>query len=567
MFKKIITIWAVLLLPVSICLSAMKSSADGKIAPKDAYQKRDFNDIRSLRQQLVPGKPHYVPNEIIIKFREKPAETLSENLSSKMNVGDMSISPSLDALNKQFKVQQIRQICENFNNRQERIAQIRQKNTGRLTSYEKRILRRLARAPQHTKRPSLDRLYKLTIEIPKGQSLEKVAAAYSRDPDVEYAHPNYFLQAFNMPDDSLYPMQWALNNTGQMYPPGGWSNPPGTPGCDINAPEAWDICTGSTDVVVAVIDTGVDYNHRDLAGNIWSDGSGNHGYDFVNNDNDPMDDHGHGTHCAGIIAARGNNNQDIAGVCWQAKIMALKFLDSQGYGTYANAVAAIEYAIDNGADVLSNSWGGDESAPALEEAFDDAYANGLINIAAASNEGTDTPMYPAYYDSVISVAATNSDEELIWFSTYGDWVELAAPGVDILSLCASGTGSDYTVVMSGTSMACPHVAGAAALLLSYNPTLANEEVKKLLIDNVDIVFEPNDHICNSNGRLNIGSAIAQAPPSSKGHILLDAASYSCSDTISIRLGDYDLRGNGSAAVTVSSSGGDTENVNLTEQNP
>jgi hypothetical protein len=574
MFKRVISISAALFLLASVALSAITPFPGGKITTQDAYQKRDFNDIRSLRKQLAPGKPNYVPNEIIVKFREKPANTLSAAMSSQQKQGNngLSISPSIDALNWQFKVKQIRPLCENFKNRQERIAQIRQKNAKQLTSDEKRIIRRLARAPQKAKAPSLDRLYKFTIEVPKGHSLEKVAAEYSRNPDVEYAHPNYILHILNAPDDTLYPLQWSLNNTGQMYPPGGWSNPPGTPGCDINAPEAWDIYTGNSDVVVAVIDTGVDYNHRDLQGNMWTDGSGNHGYDFINKDNDPMDDQGHGTHCAGIIAARGNNNQDIAGVCWQAKIMALKFLGADGSGTYEDAVAAIEYAIDNGADVLSNSWGGTESAPALEDAFDDAYANGLINITSAGNDGTNTPLYPAFYNSVIAVAATNSDDEKIWFSTYGDWVELAAPGVDILSLRAANTAldviyDDYTVIASGTSMACPHVAGAAALLLSYNPTLANEEVKKLLIDNVDIIFEPNDHICNSNGRLDIGSAIARTPAPSKGHILLDAASYSCSDTISIRLGDYDLRGNGSVFVTVLSSGGDTENVNLAEQNP
>jgi subtilisin family serine protease len=574
MLKRMITVMTVSLLLVSVGLSAMKPFAGGKITPQDAYQKHDFNDIRSLREQLTPGKPNYVPNEIIIKFKEKPANTLSETLSlqRKQDFNNLSISPSLDNLNRHFKIKQIRPMCKNFKNRQERIAQIRQKNARQLTSDEKRILRRLARAPQKAKSPSLDRLYKLTFELPKGQSLEKVVAEYNHNPDVEYAHPNYKLYALNTPDDSLYPLQWALNNTGQMYPPGGWSFPPGTSGCDINAPEAWGIYTGSSDVVVAVIDTGVDYNHRDLQGNIWTDGNGNHGYDFVNNDTDPMDDYGHGTHCAGIIAARGNNNQDITGLCWQAKIMAVKFLGADGSGTDEDAISAVEYAIDNGADVLSNSWGGTESAPALEEAFNDAYANGLINIAAAGNDGTNTPLYPAYYDSVISVAATNSDDEKIWFSTYGDWVELAAPGVDILSLRAANTAmgviyDDYTTIASGTSMACPHVAGAATLLLSYNPTLANEEVKKLLMDNVDIIFEPNDHICNSNGRLDIGSAIAHASPPSKGHILLDAASYNCSDTISIRLGDYDLRGNGTAAVTVSSSGGDEEDIVLTEQNP
>ncbi|MHC4575440.1 MAG: S8 family serine peptidase [Planctomycetota bacterium] len=371
-----------------------------------------------------------------------------------------------------------------------------------------------------------------------------------------------------------------------MYPESGYHNhPPGTPDCDIDAPEAWDTNTGSSDVIIAVVDTGVDYNHPDLQGNMWvneaelngtaafdDDGNGYvddiYGYDFWGYDGDPKDDHGHGTHCAGIIAAETNNGLDIAGVCWNARIMALKFLDWTGHGATSAAVEAFYYAVENEADIASNSWGGGDPSQTLKEAIDYAHSQGVIMVASAGNAYTDTPVYPAAYDNMFSVAATDSNDRKADFSSYGDWVDVAAPGVDILSLRAEGTamGTPYdanTTIASGTSMACPHVAGACALLFSTNPTLINVDVTDILMQTVDPVIPG---VCRSGGRLNLFNAVLAAVPS-KGRVHLDHDCYSCSSVISISLGDCDLQAAGTHPVALTTSGGDSETVLLAETAP
>jgi subtilisin family serine protease len=232
-----------------------------------------------------------------------------------------------------------------------------------------------------------------------------------------------------------------------------------------------------------------------------------YGYDFINNDGDPTDDAGHGTHCSGTIAAAGDNGLNVVGVCWNARVMGLKFLGAGGSGSTDDAVDAFYYAVENGADVTSNSWGGGGYSTTMEEAINYAYSQGVVMVAAAGNDGDTDPQYPAYYDNMISVAATDSDDQKASFSTYGDWVDIAAPGVSILSLRASGG----TATADGTSMACPHVAGASALLLSANPLLTPDEVYTLLTETVDPIAP---EVCIS-GRLNIGNAILGAT-SSKG---------------------------------------------------
>jgi len=248
-------------------------------------------------------------------------------------------------------------------------------------------------------RQGLYRTYK--VGLAEGLSVEEAVRQLEQNPEIEYAEPNYIVSINLEPNDPLYPIQWSLHNIGQDYPASGnYNAPPGTPDCDIDTPAAWDITTGSDEIIVAVIDTGADYTHPDLWDNIWvnpdvvpdtnGDGNidlndcdlnGNHqiepdeiadnmfGWDFANNDNDPMDDNGHGTHCAGIIAAETDNNIDIAGVAWNAKIMALKFLDSDGSGNTSDAAAAIRYAATNGAKVMSNSWGSGRYSQTLEIAI------------------------------------------------------------------------------------------------------------------------------------------------------------------------------------------------------
>ena len=354
------------------------------------------------------------------------------------------------------------------------------------------------------------------VKLPAGLTVEKAVQKLSKASGILYAHPNYQVQAFStFPNDPRFNELWGMHNTGQTG---------GTPGADIKAPEAWDIGTGSSDIVVAVIDTGVDYTHPDLAANMWHNpgeipGNGIdddhngfvddvYGYDFVNNDGDPMDDHYHGTHCAGTIGGIGNNGIGVAGMCWNVKIMALKFLNSGGSGTTEDAIRAVEYSVLMGANLSSNSWGGGGYDQGLKDAIDAAGAAGMLFVAAAGNSGSDndiSPHYPSSYDSpsIVAVMATDKYDAKSSFSCYGlTSVDIGAPGSDILS-CQPGGGYQ---LLSGTSMATPHVAGACALLWSLNPGLSNTEVKNILLRTVDPTLSG---MCVSGGRLNLYKAVCE----------------------------------------------------------
>ena len=286
------------------------------------------------------------------------------------------------------------------------------------------------------------------VKLPDHLSVEEAVALYSRSPDVEYAEPNYLYWASSIfPSDPFFSELWGLHNVGQTG---------GTIDADIDAPEAWSISTGSSSVVIAVIDTGVDTSHPDLLPNLWTnpsestgmsgiddDGNGYvddiHGWDFVDEDGDPSDYNGHGTHVAGTIAAKGDNGTGITGVMWSAQIMPLRFLGASGAGDTAAAVEAVYYAVDNGAKVINASWGGGGYSRALYDALAYALGKDVLFVAAGGNEGNDNdlfPFYPCGYDlpNVICVAATDDRDELAWFSNYGARkVHLGAPGVSILS--------------------------------------------------------------------------------------------------------------------------------------
>lgn len=335
------------------------------------------------------------------------------------------------------------------------------------------------------------------------------------DPRVEAVEYNYRVHANLLPNDTSFNNLWGMHNTGQSG---------GVLDADIDAPEAWDIQTGESSVIVAVIDTGVDYNHIDLVDNIWTnpgeipgngiddDGNGYiddvHGYDFYNNDGNPMDDHYHGTHVAGTIAGRGNNNLGVVGVSWNASIMPIKFLSSGGGGSNADAIESILYASEMGAHILSNSWGGIYFSQALMDAIEVSHTEGTLFVAAAGNSSSNNDFYPHYpssYDvpNIVSVAATDRYDNLASFSNYGlTSVDLAAPGVSTYS---TYPGNGYTT-LSGTSMATPHVSGAAALLLSQDPSLTNIQLKTALINNVDVLASLTGRMV-SDGRLNIFTAI------------------------------------------------------------
>ncbi|MHC4659606.1 MAG: S8 family serine peptidase [Planctomycetota bacterium] len=534
---------------------------------------------------VPPAAGEYVANEIVVKFNQGVADSVEGQLQHEGSVGELSLSPALNRLNAKYRVRKIKPVFKNFRQRRQRLEALRQKDEALLTKKEKHILGRLKRAAKGAKVPELNRIYKLELQVEEGQSLEEVVAAYNNDSDVEYAELNYIVSICNSPNDPLYPLQWPLNNIGQDYPESGWFGLPlGTPDRDIDAPEAWDRNTGTSDVILAVVDTGVDYTHRDMDDNMWvneaelngqagvdDDENGYvddiYGYDFVNGDSDPKDDHGHGTHCSGIIAAEGDNGLDIAGVCWDARIMALKFLGSGGGGNVAAATEALYYAVENGADIISNSWGSGFPFVTIEEAIDYACSQGAVVVAAAGNGNSESEFYPAYYDGVIAVAATDSDDQRASFSNYGDWVDIAAPGVDILSLRADVTSmgmvyDEFTTVAWGTSMACPHVAGACALLLSIAPETSADKLQNSLMETADPLAAG---ICVS-GRLNVYGAMLRAL-GPQGAVWLDSDVYSCSDSIEIKVFDTDLNSNGTQQVTVSTDDGDFEMVLLTETSP
>jgi len=356
------------------------------------------------------------------------------------------------------------------------------------------------------------------VQLPAGQTVAAALVAYNGQAGVLYAEPDFRLKLLErVPNDTRFSELWGLRNTGQTG---------GTPGADIHAAPAWDVQTGNPNVLVAVIDTGVDYTHPDLVNNIWTnpgeiagnglDDDGNgiiddvHGADFVNNDGNPMDDHGHGTHCSGTIGAEGNNNLGVAGVCWRVKIMGLKFLDASGSGSTADAILALEYAVEKGAKLTSNSWGGGPYEQALKDAIDASGAAGMLFVVAAGNDygnNNDTsPVYPASYDStnLVAVMSTTASDARSDFSNYGPTtVDVAAPGSSILS-CAPGGGYQ---TMSGTSMATPHVAGACALMLAANPALTPLQIKEALVATADPTLPGQ---CVAGGRINLPAALARA---------------------------------------------------------
>ncbi|MEJ2054846.1 MAG: S8 family serine peptidase, partial [Calditrichaceae bacterium] len=340
--------------------------------------------------------------------------------------------------------------------------------------------------------------------------------------------PNYIYKAVKTPNDPGIEGVYAMNNTGQTG---------GTIDADIDAFEAWDVATGKSTIIVGIIDSGIDFDHPDLADNMWinsgeiagngidDDGNGYvddmYGWDWAYGDNTPSDYCGHGTHCAGTIGAAGNNGIGVAGVNWNVKLMALKFLDDYGSGTTSGAVAALEYAAQMGALLTSNSWGGGSYDEALKTAIENS---NMLFIAAAGNDDMDNDIYPHYpssydLDNIIAVAATDHNDAKAYFSCYGlESVDLAAPGVDILSTKPDnytdiifdspgwGLSSTYYGKISGTSMATPAVSGAAALIYSRNKGLHWSEVKSVIMDNVDPI-PAMEGITVTGGRLNVFNAI------------------------------------------------------------
>lgn len=361
----------------------------------------------------------------------------------------------------------------------------------------------------------VDRLEHLEVDLPIDRAIEMLNAL----PFVEYAEPDYVVRAVAQPNDTYIGLQWGVNNTGQDI-----RGVLGTNDADIDGFEAWDTRTNASGVIVAVIDSGTQWDHPDLDDNIWSNSGeianngiddDNNGYvddvrgwDFYSNDNDPDDSDGHGTHTAGTVGAEGNNGIGVAGVAWDVQLMPLRFIGPFG-GSTSDAIAAVNYAVDNGARISNNSWGGGGFSNAMRDAISSAASNDHLFVAAAGNDGVNTDNsahYPSSYNNnnIISVAATDNRDQLASFSNYGSTtVDLGAPGVDIAS---TYTGNGY-VWNSGTSMACPHVAGAAAVLLAENPSWSYTQLRDQLLATVRTTSSMNGTTA-TGGVLNLQAALA-----------------------------------------------------------
>ncbi|MEO3679860.1 S8 family serine peptidase [Rheinheimera sp. FR7-31] len=351
------------------------------------------------------------------------------------------------------------------------------------------------------------------VQVPKGVDRDRLIKKLAAHAAVEVAEPDFPLKALATPNDPRFGELWGLQNTGQSG---------GTAGADIKAVEAWDITTGSQDIIIGVIDTGMDYNHPDLIANRWVN-PGNlpgstYGYSTLNAEQDPMDSDSHGTHVAGTIGASGDNGVGVVGVNWNVTLLPCQFLGPTG-GSTAGAIECINYFTDlklnHGVDIkaTNNSWGGGGYSETLRAAIQSGGDAGILFIAASGNDGGNAdsaPMYPAAYDLdvIVSVASTDRNDAMSGFSNYGlTSVDLGAPGSAILSTIPGGGYASY----SGTSMASPHVAGAAALLWSINPDLSPLEMKAILMDSGDTLAALEGKTV-SGKRLNLVNALAEADP-------------------------------------------------------
>jgi len=321
------------------------------------------------------------------------------------------------------------------------------------------------------------------IKIPEGQTVSEAQRAYRGQSGVIVAEPNFIMRSMAItPNDPLFGSQWALQK--------------------IEGPKAWEVTTGSPDVIVAVIDTGIDSIHPDLR----AEGKVLPGYNVLQPDRKPMDDNGHGTAMAGVIAAGTNDDTGMAGVCWTCTLMPVKVLNAWGEGTYSDVIEGIGYAVDHGARVLNLGFGGYAYSQLLRDAIDYAHAAGAVLVAAGGNEATSDPIYPAAFPDVIGVSATDSSARIWAESNSGYYIRLSAPGVDVLTAALAEGYSTST----GTSLAAAHVSGLGALVLSKNSNLAPTQIEQILYHSSDDLGEKGKDRIYGYGRVNAAKSLEAA---------------------------------------------------------
>jgi subtilisin family serine protease len=350
------------------------------------------------------------------------------------------------------------------------------------------------------------------VRVTVVQDHDTTLAALRSDPTVQAIEEDHRVRITLTPNDAHWDRQWGPEI--------------------VRAPGAWDVNTGSQDVIVAVLDTGIDPHHSDLAGQLWVNpaevpGNGRdddrngqiddiHGWRFLHDAHGPDesalidDDHGHGTHVSGTIAARGNNARGIAGMAWGSRVMVVKVLDQNGDGYYSDLAKGLVYAADNGARVANLSLGGTTPSQILRDAVNYAHTNGTLVVASAGNSNS-AIQYPAAYDNVLAVASSTRDDGRASYSCYGPEMDLTAPGTSILSTCIGGT----YCYKSGTSMAAPHVSGLAALVYSASPTLTADQITQILRETAQDIGSAGWDPYTGWGRIDARGALLRTQPTFK----------------------------------------------------
>ena len=349
-----------------------------------------------------------------------------------------------------------------------------------------------------------------SVRTAAGMSVVETLAMLRRNGDIELARPDYRARLADVPNDPYFlNYQYNLRNRGGILDISPDIRPQMTAGADIKATTAWDVTKGDAETIIAIVDTGVDMTHPELVSKLVSTG-----HDFANNDDDATDDVWHGTHIAGIAAADTDNSVGIAGVAWNCRILPVKVTDATGEGFYSWIIDGIIWAADQGADVINISLGGSLPDPFLEDACKYAHDKGVVVVAAAGNDGV-MVQYPAAYDDyVLAVAASDYNDAIADFSSFGPEVDVAAPGVWILGPVPQwyvGEGFLPYLFGSGTSMAAPHVAGLAALIKSAKPDLPVDDIMKIIrytADDINKTIHPGRDDYAGYGRVNMTRALA-----------------------------------------------------------
>lgn len=490
------TIFVLILIPL-LAIVTVKTTEPTSYAAEDT-------PVQATRQT------EFASNELLVKLKKPAKEKVNENASpEKIGV------KSLEKINKKLGVEEFEQIVPET------------KKTKKNDEVNNWFEVELPGQGEVIKGEFDEESGKINSPSIEADTLQEAIDEFKKDPNVEVVEPNFTVKILATPNDPYYS---SSGSWGQPYDDL-WGIK------KINSAAAWNKTTGSSSVVVADIDTGVDRNHVDLANNMWvnsaetpnngidDDGNGYiddyYGWDWVNNDNSPMDDHGHGTHTAGTIAGVGNNSTGVVGVNWSVKIMALKFLSSGGSGSLSNGIRALEYAADMGADVSSNSWGCFCNSTSMDNAIRYEHDRGMVISVAAGNSNWDALSYsPASTTTAMTIAASDYLDRRASFSNYGEKIDVAAPGVDILStraainpMCTSSrtVGTNYCRV-SGTSMATPHVAGLAALLWAQDPSLTNEEIRQLIREGADDLGSVGKDRNFGYGRINSNNSVSATSP-------------------------------------------------------